>query len=224
RRNFCFGFTRSVLSMLLVPQKAASAAGSEAGMDCGTALAKEARLSPYREALRRRVLARPRALAPADEGRVGEKSGSQFGFARKPLKSLDSRKKEAWNSLPMALDFLPNDLDFPSPGFGNPSTDLVEYSPLTPLPLAFIELRAAGEAPLRREGGARRLRCVNAIVGERRDRCSSALLLDQRAGRIRELAERLVALHRLEDFVEVPLALRFRRRLHLHDVHVVFEQ
>ena len=50
---------------------------SEAGMDCGTALAKQARLSPYREALRRRIFARPRALAPAAEGRVGEKSGSQ---------------------------------------------------------------------------------------------------------------------------------------------------
>src|SRR5271165_5633417 len=47
---------------------------------------------------------------------------SQFGFARKPLKWPDSRKKEAWNSLPLALNFLPNDLDFPSPGFANPST------------------------------------------------------------------------------------------------------
>src|SRR5271157_652653 len=89
------------------------AAGSEAGMDCGTALAKQARHHPCGEALRRRVVARPRAPAPAAEGRVGEKSGSQssqFGFARKPLNSLDSRKKEAWNSLPLALNFLPNDL------------------------------------------------------------------------------------------------------------------
>jgi len=60
------------------PKKAASAAGSEAGMDCGTALAKQARLHPYREALRRRIFARPRAPTPAAAGRVGEKSGSQW--------------------------------------------------------------------------------------------------------------------------------------------------
>ncbi len=110
--------------------KAASAAGSEAGM-CGTALATRARLNPYGEALRRRIFACPRAPAPAAEGRVGEKSGSQFGFARKPLKRPDSRKKEAWISLPLALNFLPNDLEFPSPGFGNPSTHFGKYSPLT---------------------------------------------------------------------------------------------
>jgi hypothetical protein len=105
--------------------------------------------------------ARPRAPVPAAEGRVGEKSGSQFGFARKPLKSPDSRKKETWNSLPPALDFLPNDLDFPSRGFGNPSTSLVKSRlsrGTAPLPLAFIVLRAAGEAPLPREGGARRFK------------------------------------------------------------------
>ena len=39
------------------------------GMDCGTALAKQARLNPCGEALRRRVFARPRAPAPAAEGR-----------------------------------------------------------------------------------------------------------------------------------------------------------
>ncbi len=77
-------------------------------MDCGTALAKQARLNPCDEALRR-VFARPRAPAPAAAGRVGEKSGSQFGVARKPLKRLDSRKKEAWISLPQALNFLPNE-------------------------------------------------------------------------------------------------------------------
>jgi len=94
---------------------------------CGTALAKQARLHPRGEALRRRIFARPRAPAPAAEGRVGENSGSRFGFARKPLKRPDSRKKEAWNSLPLALNFLPNDLDFPSPGFENPSTHFVKY-------------------------------------------------------------------------------------------------
>ena len=62
-------------------------------MDCGTALAKQAPLSPHREALRRRVLAHPRAPAPAAAGRVGVKKRlaiSQFEFARKPLKSPDS--------------------------------------------------------------------------------------------------------------------------------------
>src|SRR5271157_2283260 len=98
-------------------------------MDCGTALAKQARLNPCDEALRRCVFARPRAPAPAAEGRFGEKSGSQFGFARKPLNSLDSRKKEAWISLPLALNFLPNDLDFPSPGFANPSTHFGKSCP-----------------------------------------------------------------------------------------------
>ncbi|HME85386.1 MAG TPA: hypothetical protein VKG91_12760, partial [Roseiarcus sp.] len=46
---------------------------------------------------------------------------SQYGFARKSLKSPNSRKKKAWNLLPLALNFLPTDLDFPSRGFGNPS-------------------------------------------------------------------------------------------------------
>jgi len=95
-----------------------------------TALAKRARLNPYGEALRRRIFARPRASA-GRRGSSAEKSGSQFGFAHKPLKSLDSRKKEAWISLPLALNFLPNDLDFPSPGFANPSTELVKYSRFT---------------------------------------------------------------------------------------------
>ena len=44
----------------------------------------------------------------------------------------------------MALNFLPSDLDFPSPGFANPSTHFGKYTRLsretTPLPLAFIEL------------------------------------------------------------------------------------
>jgi len=198
----------------LVPQKAASAAGSEAGVDCGTALAKQARLRPCGEALRGRIFAGGRAPAPAAGGRVGEKSGSQYknsnsqarrqwgaviatpgsspggsrgtsgaphalldrhaaktrlkrrasldalwrlamterplssetsdrallgsylaisqsGFARKPLKRPDSRKKEAWISLPPALNFLPNDLDFPSPGFGNPFHALWQVSRFT---------------------------------------------------------------------------------------------
>ena len=227
--DFCFRFFKSVLSLILVPRRVASAAGSEAGMDCGTALAKQARLRPCGEALRRRVFARPRAPASAAEGRLGEKSGSQcfgsesgqpidkprfwarkwiwisfspawisfslgldflqpgleflqpglefvpggqggptqappfgpggseatasrmasgprdrpawgsrsqrFGgserFARKPLNSPDLRKKEAWISFPLALIFLSNDLDFPSPGFENPSTHFGKYSHFT---------------------------------------------------------------------------------------------
>jgi hypothetical protein len=83
-------------------------------------------------------------------------------FARKPLNSPDSRKKAAWISLPLALDFLPNDLDFPSLGFGNPSTHFVKSRvsrETTSLSLAFVELRAAGEAPL-----GHRLRCSRKIA------------------------------------------------------------
>src|SRR5271168_2843427 len=53
---------------------------------------------------------------------------------------------------------------------------------------------------------------------------SGRLVLEQRAGRVGELAERLFALHRLEDLVEVPVAFRLGGRLHLNDVHVVLEQ
>ncbi len=119
-------------------------------MDCGTALANQARLNPYGEALQGRAFARPRAPAPAAEGESERKSGSKFGFARKPLKSPDSRKKETWILLPLALVFLPNDLDFSSPDFANPSTKFVKSRvsrETAPLPLAFIELGAAGEAP-----------------------------------------------------------------------------
>jgi|SRR5271165_1303106 len=150
--DFCFRFSRSVLKLFLVPQKAASAAGSEAGMDCGTALAKQALLVTRRcGGASSHVHARRRPPPRGESERL----------ARKPLKSLDSRKKEAWNLLPLALNFLPNDLDFPSPGFANPSPHFVKSRlsrGIAPLPLAFIELRAAGEAPLLREGGARRFK------------------------------------------------------------------
>ncbi|HME83331.1 MAG TPA: acylphosphatase [Roseiarcus sp.] len=132
--------------LLLVPQKAASAAGSEARMDCGTALAEQARLHPCGEALRRRSFARRRAPAPA------------AGFARKPLKSHDSRKKEAWISLPLALNFLPNDLDFPSPGFANPSPHFVKYSRFTWNTRSLSGSSTSAEAPLLREGSARRFK------------------------------------------------------------------
>jgi hypothetical protein len=59
-------------------QKGRCAAGSEKGMDLGTALAQQARLNPCGEALGRRLLTRPRAPAPAAGGRVGEKSDSQY--------------------------------------------------------------------------------------------------------------------------------------------------
>ncbi len=98
-----------------------------------------------------------RAPAPAPRGESERKA------ARKPLKRPDSRKKEIWISLPLALIFLPNDLDFPSPGFANPSTHFVKSRLSTSLPLAFIERRAAGEAPLSPKGGARRSSRVNAV-------------------------------------------------------------
>src|SRR5271166_6680557 len=128
--------------MLLVPKKGRERGQSEAGMDCGTAPATRARLNPYGEALWRRVFARPRAPAPAAEGRFAEKSASPFGFARKPSKSPDSRKKEAWIFLPLALEILPRTLS---------NTRLSRET--APLPLAFIELRASGEAPLPRGAG-----------------------------------------------------------------------
>jgi hypothetical protein len=148
--RFLFPLFQMCAIVAVGSQKGASAAGGEAGMGRRTDLAKHARRIPYGEALRRRIFARP--PAPAVGGRVGQKSGSQFGsldsgFARKTLKSPDARKKEAWNSLPLALNFLPYDLDFPSPGFGNPSTHFVKSRLSTPLPQAFIERRAAGEAP-----------------------------------------------------------------------------
>jgi hypothetical protein len=66
------------------PKRPASEAGSEAGMDCRTALAKQARLHPCGEALRRRVFACPRAPAPAAEGRVGEKGARNLDSPASP--------------------------------------------------------------------------------------------------------------------------------------------
>ena len=135
-------------------------------MDCGTARATRAQLNPYGEALRRRAFARPHAPAPAAEGRFGEKSGLQFGFARKPLKSPVSRKKEAWISLPLALNFLPNDLDFPSPGFANPSTHFGKSRLHCP------SRSSSSARPARRPFSARDapavLGCVNAVAATAR--------------------------------------------------------
>src|SRR5271166_334075 len=141
-------------------------------MDCGTGLAKRARLNPYGEALRRHMFARPRAPGPAAEGRIGEKSSSQFGVARKPLKSPDSRKKKAWISLPLALNFLPNDLDFPSPSFANPSTSFVTSRlsrETTPLPLAFSSSAWPARRPFSARAAPAVLRCVNAVAATARD-------------------------------------------------------
>jgi hypothetical protein len=72
--------SQDVCYAALDSQKAASAAGSEAGMDCGTALCEAGPLNPYGEALLRCVFARPCAPAPAAEARFGEKSGSQRNY------------------------------------------------------------------------------------------------------------------------------------------------
>ena len=64
RAIFVSDFPDLCYSCSWFPKKAASAAGSEAGMDCATALAKRA----CGEALRWRVFARPRAPALAAEG------------------------------------------------------------------------------------------------------------------------------------------------------------
>jgi hypothetical protein len=93
--------------MLLVPRKAASAAGSEAGMDCGTAPAKRARLNPCGESLLRRMVARPRAPAPTADSERKAAPILQLGFARKPLKRADSVEER--------------NLEFASPGFEFPS-------------------------------------------------------------------------------------------------------
>ncbi len=155
--------------MVLVPQKAASAAGSEAGMDCGTALAKQARLNPHGEALLGSTSRRP------PRGESERKSGSQFGFARKPLNNPDSRKKEIWISLPPALDFLPNDLDLPSRGFGNPATNFVSLAFHLKQPHCLSRSSSAARParrPFPRREAPAVLRCVNAVVGRARREAS----------------------------------------------------
>jgi hypothetical protein len=62
------------------------------------------------------VLHEARARAHAARRQPWAARNAQLGFARKPLNSHDSRKKEAWISLPLALDFLPYALDFLSHG------------------------------------------------------------------------------------------------------------
>ncbi len=143
--RFLFPIFKICAIATLISPKAARAARSEAGMDCGTALAEQARLNRYGEALRG-------ASSLVHARRRPPPRGETEGSARKPLNSLESRKEEAWISLPVALIFLPKDLDFPSRGFENLS------SKTAPLPLTFIDLRTAGEAPLLREAGARLFR------------------------------------------------------------------
>ena len=127
-------------------------------MDCRTALAKRARLRPRGEALRRRILARPRA-----------------GRYRAELRPQALEKPEFAEE---------RNLDFPSPGFEFSSQMISIFPPLAlkilprtlsntrasrgtaPLPLAFIELRAAGEAPFSAREPPAVLRCVNAAGAE----------------------------------------------------------
>jgi len=152
--RFLFPIFKICAMLLSFPQNAASAAGSEAGMDCGTALAEQARLNRHGEVLRgasSNVQARWRRPPRGESER----------FTRKPLNSLDSRKKEAWISLPLALNFLPSDLDFPSPGFANPSANFVKYSRFTwNCPAASRVHRAprGRRGALLREGSARRFK------------------------------------------------------------------
>jgi hypothetical protein len=90
-------------------------------MGYGTALAKHARLSPYGEARRRRIFARPRASAPAARRSKSERkalASSQYEFDRKPLKRPDSREKQLgfrfpwlWISFLMIWMFLPRALE-----------------------------------------------------------------------------------------------------------------
>src|SRR5208282_3090220 len=59
--NFCFRVSKSMPWCSRFPKRPRDAAGSEAGMDDGTALPKRARLNPYGKALRReRIFARLR--------------------------------------------------------------------------------------------------------------------------------------------------------------------
>jgi hypothetical protein len=87
-------------------------------------------------------------LAPGDAPESERRSGSQVEVPRKPLNSLDSRKKEAWIPLPLALIFLPNNLDFPPYGFGNPSLNSVKpcvsRETTIPLPVAPLLMTIGG--------------------------------------------------------------------------------
>jgi hypothetical protein len=88
------------------PKKAASAAGSEAGMDCGTALAKPARLRPCDEC-RSEASSHEQAPAAAVEGRTRrEKRRASWIRPQALEKSRFAEEKS---------------LDFASPGFDFPS-------------------------------------------------------------------------------------------------------
>src|SRR5271157_5207050 len=136
-----------------------------------------------REGRRRPTTDRPRRARPASDRACGGGGGASQVATRSPassrrtsasFSSLDNWRNRLISRLRLTepchrnlnVSFsggapLPNDLDFPSPGFGNPSTHFgsTRHScATTPLPLAFIELRPAGEAPLLREGGGRRFK------------------------------------------------------------------
>ncbi len=67
--------------------------------------------------LDRREAAKPAEGRSADaaDAPESERIGVQCGFARKPLKRPESRKKKAWIPLPRALVFLPSGLGFSFP-------------------------------------------------------------------------------------------------------------
>ena len=81
--------------------------------------------------------------------------------------------------------------------------------------------RCCASAALRRKrkGGLSR-----SAIEAARGNLVSALLLHERAGRVGGLAVGLLARHRLHELQKIPVALRFRRRLHLHDVHRMLQQ
>ncbi len=143
-------------------QKAASAAGGEAGMDYGTALAT--------------LVARRCGGAPS---RVHAP-----GAGRRPPRVESQRKVAILDSFASpGFDFLPNDLDFPSPGFENLSTHFGSTRlsrETTPLALALIELRAAGEGAPLREGGARRFKMCECGRGRPGAEATHSVLIARR--------------------------------------------
>ena len=105
--DLCFRFPRSVLSLLLVSQKAASVAGSEAGVDCGTALAKQARLDLTARpcgGASSHVHARPRRPSRAirREKRLAMLSPE---VGDNPLINLDFRKENGFGFRSVQLGF-----------------------------------------------------------------------------------------------------------------------
>jgi hypothetical protein len=126
-RRFLFHISRICAMMCIGSRKGREGGWKRGGHGLQDGPTRSGRLNRLRQqgrcggsAARRRGVLKAE-LAPGDAPESERRSGPQVGFPRKPLNSLDSRKKEAWITLPLALIFLPNNLDFPSPCFGNPS-------------------------------------------------------------------------------------------------------